>query len=86
MPAESWGTGESTGIGRKWHIATIVLGVAIIVLSLAVGRPAGSIAGLVLSIGGTLRLLSVRGRGIDPSKSTMQRVRNRESRKYGRPF
>jgi hypothetical protein len=86
MPAESWGTGESTGIGRKWHIATIVVGVAIIIASLAAGRPLGSIAGLALGIGGTLRLLSIRGKGIDPSKSTMQRLRNGESRKYGRPF
>ena len=86
MPAESWGTGESTGFGRKWPLAMIMAGVAIIVASLAVGRPVGSIAGLALSIGGTLRLLSVRGKGIDPSKSTMQRVRNREFRKYGRPL
>jgi hypothetical protein len=86
MPAESWGTGESTGFGRKWHIAMLVLGVAIIVASLAVGRPAGALVGVAMDVAGTMRLLSIKGKGIDPSKTTIQRVRNREFRKYGRPF
>ena len=86
MPAESWGTGESRGIGRKYHYAVLVACAVEIVVALALGRPAGSIIGLVGAIGTTLAILSVRGKGVDPSKSTIQRVRDREFRKRGSPF
>jgi hypothetical protein len=89
MPAESWGTGEARGLRRKWYLGSLIVGVVLIIASLAslaLGHPAGSLAGLVIGLVGTLRVLSVKGHGIDPSKSTIDRVRNREFRKYGRPF
>jgi hypothetical protein len=89
MPAESWGTGEARGLRRKWYLGYLIVGVVLVIASLAslaLGHPAGSLAGLVLGLVSTVRALSVKGPGIDPSKSTFHRVRNREFRKYGRPF
>ncbi len=86
MPAESWATGEARGLRLKWYIGSIVVGVAIIVGSLVAGRPVGSLLGVVWGVGATLRLLSVKGNGIDPSKSTIHRMRNREFREYANPL
>jgi hypothetical protein len=86
MPAESFGTGEARGLRRKYLLVCLIVGAVGIVLGLAVGRPAISIAGSVVLVLGTTRGLSVRGRGTDPSKSTIGRIKDRDFRKYGRPF
>lgn len=86
MPAESYGSGEAKGLRRKYYVGSLLLSIAIVIGALVAGRPAGALLGAGLSIASTLRYLSIRGPGIDPSKSTLQRLRNREFRKYGRPF
>jgi hypothetical protein len=86
MTVDSWGTGEATGLRRKWEVGSLVVGIVLVIASAVAGRPAGALVGLVIGLAGTVRVLSVRGKGIDPSKSTIQRVRNREFRKYGRPL
>jgi hypothetical protein len=86
MPVESWGTGEARGLRRKWYIGSLIVGVAIIIASLAIGRPVGSLFGVLWSVGATVRLLSIKGAGLDPSKSAIQRLRNRELREYGNPL
>jgi hypothetical protein len=86
MPAESYGSGEATGFRRKYLVASLILGVAIVIAALVTGRPAGALVGIVVGLASTLRYLSIRGKGIDPSKSAIQRVREGDTRKYGRPF
>jgi hypothetical protein len=86
MPAESFRSGEAKGWVRWYYRAGLIAGLVVIIASLAVGRPIGSLFGVVIGVLSTMRYLSIRGKGIDPSKSTIQRVRNREFRKYGSPF
>jgi hypothetical protein len=86
MTVESWNSGEATGWRRRWLIASLVIGVVEIALSLALGYPSLSLAGVAIGVVATFRGLSIRGKGVDPSKSTLQRLRKREFLKYGRPF
>jgi hypothetical protein len=86
MTVESWNSGEATGGRRKWLIVGLIIGVIEIGIALALGHPSLSLAGVAIGVLATFRGLSIRGKGVDPSKSTLQRLRKREFLKYGRPF
>jgi hypothetical protein len=86
MPAESYGSGEATGLRRKWLIAVVVIDLATVILALGTGHLSLSAGAAAIGVAGAVRYLSIRGKGVDPSKSAIQRVREGDTRKYGRPF